>query len=452
MQGEPLANDPWFGVEPEERSDFFREAEDAPEPGLAEAILPGGAGPEEWAETEPQPRRFIVPHLIVRGAAGLLGGQDGVGKSLIAQQMATCAAAGLPFLGLEVERVRALYVTCEDPLEELHRRQIAINTALRIEMHELQGWLRAHSLKGQLGNELATFDQNGRLRPTSRYEQLRAAALSSGAQLVLVDNAAHVFPGNENARHDVAAFLGLLERLSEEIDGAVVLLAHPNKQHGQGYKQGNEYSGSTGWSAHVRNRLFLDWAGEIDGPADRDERVLRRSKANYAARGEEIRCRWHNWAFVRDVDLPEDQRDAFAQTLRDRHDEDAFLNCLREWTRQHRAVSERRSPTFAPTVFAELRESSGVGKKRLEAAMNALWRCGRIERAELWKGPDRKPVFGLRETVRGTLRETLAGDAGNGVSDREEITRETAGNTHIPPKGGNGRGLEGPAPSGEQVG
>lgn len=364
----------------------------------APASLPGGAGPEEWAECEPPERRFIMPGWIVRGAAGLLGGQDGVGKSLIAQQTASCAAAGASFLGRPIERVRSLYVTCEDPLDELHRRQNAINAALGIEMHHLDGWFRAHSLKGQLGNELATFDDKGRLHPTERYEQLRTTALAFGAQLVFVDNAAHVFPGNENARHDVAAFLGLLERLSQEIDGAVVLLAHPNKQHGQGNKQGNEYSGSTGWSAHVRNRLFLDWADSADGPpTDPDMRVLRRSKANYAARGEEIRCRWHHWAFVAESDLPEDERAQLAATAQASADNALFLACLRERNRQERPVSESpASRTFAPLVFAQMAESKGIGRQRLEAALDRLFRIDLIERGFVGR-INRKDREGLRE-------------------------------------------------------
>ncbi len=373
----------------------------------SEDLLAGGAGPEDWAAVPPREMRFILPGWIVRGAAGLLGGPDGVGKSLLGQQLATSCAAGAPFLGLPVQRVRALYVTCEDPSEELHRRQVSINVALGLQMDGLKGWLRTHSLKGQLNNELAEVDAKGSLHPTKRYRQLKATALAFGAQLVVVDNAAHVFPGNENVRHDVAAFLGLLGGLSEDIDGAVVLLAHPNKQHGQGYKQGNEYSGSTGWSAHVRNRLFLDWTGQDDAPADPDERVLRRSKANYAARGEEIRCRWHGWAFVRPEDLPPDKRIALEETARASGDNELFLACLRERNRQQRAVSElRNSRTYAPNEFAKMPELKGIGKDRLEAALDRLFRIDQIERGYLWRS-DGKDREGIREKAAAELPAEL---------------------------------------------
>ena len=226
----------------------------------ADPPLPGVVRLGTWLDKKPPHRRFIIPGWIVRGACGLLSGQEGVGKSLLAQQMATCAAVGRDFLGLPIERCKTIYITCEDPIDELWRRQEDINKALGITMDDIADSLVLVSLKGELGNELGTFDTSGRLSIGERYRQIEALAMSFGANLLFLDNAAHLFAGNENARHDVAAFLGLLERLSEAIDGAVILLAHPNKQHAQGNKQGNEYSGSTGWSAHVRNRLFLDWA------------------------------------------------------------------------------------------------------------------------------------------------------------------------------------------------
>ena len=49
--------------------------------------------------------------------------------------------------------------------------------------------------------------------------------------------------------------------------------------------------------------------------------------------------------------------------------------------------------------------------ERLNAAMDRLFRLGAIERAELWQGPDRKAVYGLRETTR----EGAGNGAGNGA-------------------------------------
>lgn len=384
--------------------------------------LPGMSGPEDWDGIDAPPRRFLIDGWIVRGAAGLLGGQDGVGKSLLAQQMATCAASGINFLGLPIERVRSLYITCEDPSEEMHRRQESINAALGVDMASLKGWLHTSSLKGCIGNELATFAQTGQMTPATRYEQVRHAALSIGAELVFLDNAAHFFPGNENARHDVAAFLGLLEQLSMEIDGAVVLLAHPNKQHSQGNKQGNEYSGSTGWSAHVRNRLFLDWnAGEEGVPVDPDERILRRSKANYAARGEEILFRWHKWAFVTEADLPPNLNAEFAAVARANTENERFLACLDKLTDERRNVSHSKSAgNYAPKVMAAMPMAAGMKAKQFGEAMNRLLHLEQVFAAQpLWKGGDRKPVLGL-------ARKQVAEDVRDGAGRLPEKPQKSA--------------------------
>ena len=374
-------------------------------------LLPGVASPGDWAGKQAPHREFIIPGWIVRGSCGLLSGQEGVGKSLIAQQMATCAAIGKDFLGLEIAHVPVVYITCEDPIEELWRRQEDINRSLGIDMAELEEKLLLVSLKGQIGNELALFDQQGRLSVTARYRQIEKLVTSFGAGLVFLDNAAHLFTGNENARHDVAAFLGLLERLSETIAGAVVLLAHPNKQHAQGNKQGNEYSGSTGWSAHVRNRLFLDWAEKNDAGdfIGDDGRVLRKSKANYGKKGEEVYFRWHEWAFVRDEDLPESMAAQLRAVSRDNFENDCFIACLRQRSSEQRAVSESSSSrTYAPKIFATMPEARGCTIEQLARAMDRLWRLGTIERGFLWviRG-EGKSAHGIREaSVKGPGERT----------------------------------------------
>lgn len=363
--------------------------------------LPGVSSPGEWAEHKAPERQFIIPGWIVRGACGLLSGQEGVGKSLIAQQMATCAAVGRQFLGLDIIETPVIYITCEDPIDELWRRQEDINKSLGITMADLDGKLLLVSLKGHIGNELGTFDREGRLSPTARFRQIEKLALDFKAGLLFLDNAAHLFTGNENARHEVAVFLGLLERLSELMDGAVVLLAHPNKQHSQGNKQGNEYSGSTGWSAHVRNRLFLDWCDK-DAQGNHlgeDGRVLRKSKANYGKKGEEITFRWHEWAFVRDDDLPEDVSAQLREVSRANFENSVFLQCLRQRNSERRAVSESSSSrTYAPKIFVDMPEARGCTAAQLEAAMNRLFRLKTIERGFLWvdKG-EGKARHGLKE-------------------------------------------------------
>jgi RecA-family ATPase len=346
--------------------------------------------PGDWQGKAPPPRLWALADWIPQRQMTYLTGAGSAGKSLLGQQLATCIGLGLPFLGLETRAGAALYLSCEDDGDELHRRQDAICLSLGVEPLALSGKLFLASLTGALGNELAVFDDKGRLAPTDAWRTLQRTVQALGIRFVVLDNTAHLFAGNENARNEVAAFANLLNGLAAEIDGAVLLLGHPNKA-------GDDYSGSTAWSNQVRSRLFLERPKESDGSIpDCDARALVRAKANYAKHGEALSFRWSEWAFVIDDDGKGGDA-GYRETVQASGDNLLFLACLRERNRQKRAVSEKSSLSYAPKVFAGMPESKRIGKARLEKAMDRLFRIGKIERGELWKGSDRKPVCGLRE-------------------------------------------------------
>ncbi|WP_310498005.1 AAA family ATPase [Sandarakinorhabdus sp.] len=352
--------------------------------------------PADWEGREPPVREWLIEGWLARGSAAFLTGDGGVGKSLFTQQLATSLAAGVDCLGLPVAQTVALYVTCEDDMHELHRRQAAINARLGLSMRDLAGRLFLVSLKGELGSELVNFDAAGALELSQRYRDLESTARAIGAGFVAIDNVAQTFTGNENVRNQVAGFCNVMDRLAMAIGGTVLFLGHPSKA-------GAEFSGSTGWEAHVRQRLYLDWLDKGAGVSgDRDGRVLRRSKANYARAGAELDFRWHAGAFVLPSSLPSDagfDDEAAAQT---ELEERTFLRCLAIRTGQKRPVSHsQNAANFAPKVFAKMPEGRRVGGTALAAAMERLMRTGLVERATaddpLWRGEDRKPVLGLRE-------------------------------------------------------
>lgn len=399
-----------------------------------DAPLPGVADPSEWTGKNAPVRRFIIPGWLVRGHAGLLSGMEGVGKSLIAQQLATCIALGCDFLGLPVEQERAVYITCEDSIDELWRRQESINKALSVTMADLSGKLRLVSIVGELGNELGTFSADGKLAPSIRYRQIAKQCLDFGAGFLVLDNAAHLFAGNENARHDVAAFLGLIERLSQQMNGAALLLAHPNKQLSQGNKQGNEYSGSTGWSAHVRNRLFIDYRDDPeDGtPVDDDDRVLRKSKANYGKRGEEVYFRWHDWAFVRPEDMSEGNARELEAVARAHVENERFLTCLAKATEERRAVSASSAASnYAPRVFEKMPAAKGMRKEAFEAAMNRLLSLDLIANEQpVYKRENRSWATGIGRTEKCTNPRT--NHAQSGAQSLHTSSHKPATNPHTP--------------------
>lgn len=357
------------------------------------------------SRTPAVPKAFAIERIAPLGEVTMLYGPGSAGKSLLGQQLATVAAAGIPkCLGLDVMATAAVYLTCEDDADQLHFRQEHLCEALRVPMADLAGKLHLSSLRGALGNELATFGHDNKMTPTQAYHRLCCTVTHIGAKLVILDNVAHLFVGNENDRADVTRFVNLLNRLAGDTGAAIILLGHPNKA-------GDDWSGSTAWNNAVRSRLYLDHDEQTD------IRTLTLPKANYSQKGEVARFIWQDWAFVHLDELTPERADKLRDTVQASADNLLFMACLAERTKQQRAVSEKRGPNFAPVVFAAMPESKSIGKIRLEQAMDRLFRIGKIERSELWKGPDRKAVFGLRET------------AGNGAANTMRATRETVSET-----------------------
>lgn len=341
-----------------------------------------------WVGRVPPARRWIVQGWLARATGGALFGEDGIGKSLLAQQLATCVAADRTFLGLDTTHAGAMYITCEDDELSLWQRQRAINKALGLPLDCAPAMLS--TLAGHVAAQLGDFDEAGTFQPGPMFHAIAKRAESISAGLIVLDNIAHLFPGNEIVRRQVVGFLAAVDKLALQCDAAVLLLGHPAKAIG------SEYSGNLGWSAHVRQRWFLGWGdAELNDP---DTRILRKAKANLGKKGEEVAFRWHEWAFVRDEDLGNDLAREYAEIAKHNHDNEVFLTCLRLRNEQRRPVSDAKaSRTYAPKEFALMPEAKGVGAGRLELAMDRLFRTSAIERGVLpWKR-DRKPVEGLME-------------------------------------------------------
>src|SRR3546814_7646302 len=112
--------------------------------------------------------------------ATYLTGPGSAVKSLLGQQLSTCHALGRPFLGVDTRGGPALYITCEDDKDELHRRQAAICRALHGQPADLSGKLHLVSLAGELGAELFSLGEGGALEPTERFRAIEEGAVGIG--------------------------------------------------------------------------------------------------------------------------------------------------------------------------------------------------------------------------------------------------------------------------------
>jgi RecA-family ATPase len=335
-----------------------------------------------WEGREPPARREILKAWLLLSVVHSLNSFGGVGKSLLGQQLGTCTVAGHPFLGLPIlETGPVLYLSAEDDLEELHRRQSAIMAATGIPWAAIRGRLHFVSLAGAAPEELAlgTFERR-MFRPGPALARLERTAAALGAILIIIDNRAQVFVGDLNDNAEVTAFMNALTGLAKRTGAAVLLVSHRPKD------KSHEFQGAMAWENAARVRWFLERDGE-----DSEVRILRRSKSNYSKAGEELRFVWSEGAFA----LPS----ATAPGLSDREAlaDLAFLSCLDAARRQQRAVSASIGPGFAPKIFTGWREAQGFDREALRRAMERLLSDGLIvARAPMpWRDAARRPVFGL---------------------------------------------------------
>ncbi|WP_313228599.1 AAA family ATPase [Sphingobium yanoikuyae] len=324
-----------------------------------------------WASVQPTPKAFIMAGFVPARELTLATGAGGANKSTFGQQLATCCAAGVPMLGIDVMQGPALYITAEDDDDRLHWMQTHICRALAVDMASMAGKLHLVSLRGRLGNELATFDAEGKLRPAPSFQLLKATIEQTGSSLVVLDNAAHLFAGNENDRQQVTAFVNLLYSLCRDLGVTIILVAHSNKA-------GDSYSGSTAWLNAVRSQIVLQ---RPEGAIDPDERLLTLGKANYARQGEELRFRWHEFALRLDRELPDDTRAQLADAAVSAGANAAFLECLRARNEQGdgRQVGPSSGPNYAPSQFEGMPQAKGFKKEALKRAMDRLYALGRIK-------------------------------------------------------------------------
>lgn len=347
-------------------------------------------------------RRWALEGWLPIGSCTGLYGDGGVGKSLLAQQLMTSVATGRLFLGMQAARLRALGVFCEDDDAELHRRQDAICRAHGLEFADLgdMAWL---SRVGD-DNLLMTFASDGRGLLTPFFWQVREAALDFRARLLILDTAADLFGGNENVRSEVRQFVqSCCARLAQEIDGAVLLCAHPSRS---GLATGSGDSGSTGWNAAFRSRWYFERipASEEDPAPDPDIRRLSRKKANYAAAGAELQVRWLSGAFQVEGGSAENWLDRQA---RERQAEKVFMALLERTIAEGRHVSHKpRAGNFAPKAFAKRPDRQGFRRPDFEAAMERLFTSGAIQVGE-HRGADRHQYEHIEPTAGGS-----AGGAG----------------------------------------
>jgi len=160
------------------------------------------------------PRSWIVENMIPDRTVTLLSGDGGVGKSqLILQLAAAFSIGGKDWIRRLTEQGPALYVSAEDEKEEIHRRLYDIAALYGIRLRDMRA-LRCVSLAERDAVMGAPDGRDGIIRPTALWSALEALVSCHKPRLVVLDNLADVFGGNEISRGETRQFVGMLRALA----------------------------------------------------------------------------------------------------------------------------------------------------------------------------------------------------------------------------------------------
>lgn len=338
----------------------------------------------DLAENPPPNRRWVIEDWLPLGSVTALFSGGGFGKSLLAQQLATCVANGVPVFGKEVVMGAVLGYFTEDEGDELRRRQRTILASQgRTAQYSSEG-LFLSARVGEANAMMVPIQFDRRLAPTDFFWDVVNEVERVRPVLLILDNIAQLYGGIENDRFQVTQFANYLSWIALQYQCAVLLLGHVAKT------EGSEFSGSTAWDAAVRTRLWMERleSGLLE---------LHRKKANYASR-DSVLLEFQDGALVE----VNQTSGGVAETLAMGEAERQILAALDVFT--SRQVATSQAPT-ATTYLPRLANKEGLlNGTPMVNARRAL--AGLIDRGEVlvgqslgWLKTDRHPAFGLARKV-----------------------------------------------------
>jgi len=351
--------------------------------------------PIDWAalENQPIPKREWVCKDWIGYYPTLFSGKGSAGKSLLMQQWASSIAIGRSFVGEIAEPKRVLYWACEEDQEELHRRQVGFSRHMR---HPLSGFLPNFLVVPRLGCENTLYTtEYGRPMWTPMIEMLRQQVNDTAADVLILDNIGHVFGANENARHDVTAFINGLYGLVCGRKFSLILIGHPAKS------EGSEFAGSGAWENAVRMRWYLgdslpgekrseDDEGDVD--PNSQLRFLCKRKTNYSAQ-DYVRFVLADGVF-KPEELDPDTTGVYGQ-LRRKKAAAAILDGIRALARMGKHCSEAKGQNYLPALLAEYNLLNNCTRGEVADAMRHLMTDGKLKREVVGHYANRAPRYGL---------------------------------------------------------
>jgi hypothetical protein len=328
--------------------------------------------PLDWPNGAPPPVDWLADQRIPRGDVTTLHGDGGAGKTDIACQLAEACARRAPYwLGHEVTPGKVVILSAEEPQRELRRRMWLHSQRDGFDTADL-GALHLWFPDDVAGAVFAVPDRSGIMLPTPLFRSIEASIAEIAPVLVIVDNVAATFIGNQNDRVMVRSYVNLWRAIARQASHpAVLLLDHPSLS---GLTNGNGRGGNMDWRNAVRSALYLR-VPEDKTDADAGIRVLETQKSNYGPTGQPVRLQWATGG----LQLEQGQS-SLVRIAEDAKVDDLFLRLLDKFSAQGRDVRSTTGSGYAPAEFEDDPEAkaAGVRAKALKVAMARLFEAGKI--------------------------------------------------------------------------
>ena len=337
-------------------------------------IIPAAfAMPSQWEQEAPPPVDWLAAGRIPRGDVTTLHGDGGAGKTDIALRLAANVARGVPdWLGHEIANGPVALVSAEEPEREVKRRLWLHATRDGYKFADLKD---LHPWFPDKGGDtvLAVPDyHSGIMRPTRLMQEITLAIAQAEPVLVIVDNVAATFAGNQNDRVMVRSYVNLWRTIARGPGTpAVLLLDHPSLS---GLTNGSGRGGNMDWRNAVRSALYLRPSAD-QAETDLGIRILETAKSNYGLSGPStgLRLRWQEGGLQL-----EHAPSSLHRLAKDQECDETFLRLLDERTAQGRYVVDKYSASYAPKVFAGMDAAGGFTKQAFAQAMDRLFKSGKI--------------------------------------------------------------------------
>lgn len=214
----------------------------------AAAAVPNNRTPLDLDFDAPAPPPdYLVHGLLERGTLGVLSGDTGAAKSIVASDLQVAVAVGRDWLASTVDQGRILVLDEENPPRLIRARlgALGMDNSHRDQVRYFSG----------LGATLGADDW---------LDWLKAEASSHHADLVVIDTAAAATAVDVNDNTEVARLLGHLRRIARDLHLVVLILHHERKpQAGQTRDTGQAMMGARQWAGQADTHLSLAVATEL---------------------------------------------------------------------------------------------------------------------------------------------------------------------------------------------